>query len=98
MVHCVYPCFEIWALRCSPTVLFMHRCDPLDKNWEPDLPWWMLLQPSHAVSCLTMLMAVWLVVSVVSVFNNNKNIYNAHIAINHESESRAVARWPGGVC
>ena len=34
------------------------------------------------------------------VMNNNKKkkIYNAHIVMNHESEARAVARWPEGVC
>jgi len=40
-------------------------------------------------------------------YNNNNNnekkkkkkkkIYNAHIVINHESEARAVDRWPDGV-
>jgi len=30
--------------------------------------------------------------------NNKKKIYNAHIVMNHESEARAVARWPNGVC
>jgi len=30
--------------------------------------------------------------------NNKKKIYNAHIVMTHESEARAVARWPDGVC
>jgi len=31
--------------------------------------------------------------------NNNTKIYNAHMqsSIKHESEARAVARWPDGV-
>jgi len=36
---------------------------------------------------------------VAVVYNNNKKkIYNAHVVMNHESETRAVARWPDGVC
>jgi len=31
-------------------------------------------------------------------YNNNKKIYNTHIITNHESEARAVTRWPDGVC
>ena len=34
-----------------------------------------------------------------NINNNNTKIYNAHMqsSIKHESEARAVARWPDGV-
>jgi len=38
---------------------------------------------------------------VSDYFNNNKKkkkIHSAQIVMNHESEVRAVTRWPGGVC